>query len=82
MIPVRDGYQTRDRFNRPTNRLTLVTVGTFSSRVCDTERGYFDGHPRRVSSRVRGDKNVYFKSKHDVFGTLTKCFLCINLIGR
>lgn len=43
---------------------------------------YFQGDVKRVSSRVWGDKNVYFKSKNYLFGTLTKCFLCINLIGR
>lgn len=60
--------------DQPTNRHILATVGTFFSRLCGTESGYFNQNVRRVSSCGCGNKSRYFNAKHHLFQTLTRCF--------
>lgn len=69
-------------------------LGTFSSHFHDNrnragllqpylwqKKQVFRRGPRDIYSHLWSDHNKYFKLNHDVFLTLTKCFLCWNLTG-
>lgn len=64
------------RLERVVVEVQARKLPTFQS--CDTN-GYFWGDLGAIYSHVFGDQNSHFKPKHDLFLTLTQCFLWLNL---
>lgn len=71
-------------FNKPTRlqncRLRFESLETFPDVLVATKTGKFSREGQTISSRYHSNQNRYFQPNHEVFPTLTRWFLCLNLI--